>query len=326
MDIKVIPNSFMGDILDKFGVQWTHILIISGVVLSAFGFDKFIDPSIWILGIVGAFILVYVFRDYISGRFMIFVGVSLLLALALASPMFAWQGSQLSVAFAKVIADKRWITVYYAFLVGIPLGICLISYSKRPEKKRLVLPSEVSESLKRQILDVDFYAEKASYLIDLSLTSNERVCFEFEVRFQMVNRLNEPVKYHDVFDPAGEETKFKSACIGDQAVDVGDPDFSYGRGLSLSRDVGPRQKFEVSVTAETNFPVRSSELIGSYYPARELEINIRKPPSNLDVTVQTLLREKIHVDKRANGDLCVRYAKGILPFQGVRLYWEKRKG
>ena len=68
-DINPIPNGFIAKLLKEFGIEWTHVVIISGAVLSSFHLQSYISPGIWILGVVTSFALVYIFRFQITGNF-----------------------------------------------------------------------------------------------------------------------------------------------------------------------------------------------------------------------------------------------------------------
>ncbi|WP_162901441.1 hypothetical protein [Breoghania sp. L-A4] len=324
MDLQTVPDSFMGRVLNEFGVQWTHLFIVSGVALTAFGLDTVLDPSVWIFGIIGSFVLVYVFREYISQNFPLTFFVSALIfgcLVMLVTPVGSLLPSDLG---ATVRTDKRWFTLYCSMAFGMPLGVCLISYNKRPESLLLALPESIIQSAKSQIFHSPFLIDKATYLIELSEDGSDGVLFSFELHFKIVNRSKKIARYQDIFDPSGEQSCFKSASIGEEVIDVLDPDYSHGRGIVISKEVDGRSTFDVKVAAETHYPRVGSELIGCYFPARELEVRVTCPPSLINVSVQSMLMEKIPVSRMHNGDLLVSYNKGILPFQGVRLHWSRK--
>lgn len=321
MDIQTIPESFLGKVLKEFGIHWTHIFVISAVVLSVFGLDEVLDPSIWIIGIVSAFMSVYIFKDYISSNFISILLICVLLGALLAilvSPLVEFLPYNVN---DRIRAEKTWLTLYTSISFGIPFGACMISYNKRPEVDLLPLPNSVLDCAKVQINQAPFFIDKATYLIGLDKSGNGEVRFSFELHFRIINRSRKALTYRDIFDPAGATSDFIDASIDGREIDPRDPDFIHGRGIVLTKDIPGRSAFDVKVSAITMFPNLGSELVGCYFPARELEVRVTYAHSDFDVSIQSMLMEKIPVKKMPNGDLLVSYKDGLLPFQGVRIHW-----
>ncbi len=320
MDLQTIPESFLGRVLKEFGLQWTHLFIISGVVVSAFGLDAYIDSSIWILGVVGAFCFVYIFNDYISGRFLLTFSLCVA-AFGLAMVPFALApGHPVAEWFATVLPNKGSRTLYWAFAVGAPLGVCLISYRRRESVRLLPLPDALRANVTEQVLQAVFLIERALYEIHLEKTEDGRVRFFFDLRFSILNRSTEPAEYRDVFDPTGDLKEFYVAELGGRVVDVASPENRFGRGLVLSHRAAGRARFEVHVAGSSVFSPIEAELVGTYYPAVELEVTIRKPPDDLQVSTQCLLKDNVEPHVRANGDRVLAYTQGLLPYQGIRVH------
>jgi hypothetical protein len=76
------------------------------------------------------------------------------------------------------------------------------------------------------------------------------------------------------------------------------------------------------VKGRSHFSSRDSELFGAYIPATSISIVVKAPPSTLRVVLRSHLPEKVDPEILDNGDVAFAYHKGILPFQGARLFWQ----
>src|SRR5690242_4716834 len=65
----LIPDGFLKQVLEEFGIQWTHISILSAATVSILGLEKYVNVGVWILATIAAFCIVFVFRRQISGNF-----------------------------------------------------------------------------------------------------------------------------------------------------------------------------------------------------------------------------------------------------------------
>lgn len=323
-DIKPIPSGFLGRLLQEFGIEWTHLVIISGVAFSSLGLKDYLNPSIWILGTVVSFSLVYLFRLNITGNFP-------KVALWTGSAMLAGVAVPLIILVTKRqdIAEllKAWTdlaTGYLSIVLGIPVGIAILSYRAQDEFLRSPLPAVIEQAAKESVSQSDFVHDRAAYQIQFKPAANGDMVMRFDVTMDVVNRLKRRAVYRDIFDPAGREKRFFYAAINGTQLNEQDPERLSQRGLVLSHEVGANEKFQVVVSGESTFYTRDSEIVGVYFPCACLSILIRKPPDGLAVHVQSLMRKRIDPKPLPTGDLLVESAEGVLPFQGVRLFWEPR--
>jgi hypothetical protein len=146
----------------------------------------------------------------------------------------------------------------------------------------------------------------------------------FSVTMDLVNRSKQDATYSDDFDPAGDKKRFFKAEVDDQKFDVQSPYRMSGLGLKLSKKVKANQKFVVRVEAQSTFHSRDSEIVGVYFPCASLSIRVRKPPDGLVVHGQSLLRHQVDREDLPDGDFLYNCTEGVLPHQGVRLFWERR--
>jgi hypothetical protein len=322
--IKLVPDSFLGKLLQEFGLQWTHLALLSGVVFSSFHLEMYLNPGLWMLGTLAAFSMVYLFRDTISDNFLRVSIWSVLIGMIL---LFAPLAVLIRLHQDVPELIKQWsqaVTIYLAMAIGIPVGIMILSYRKRDDFQRMPLSPRLAQAVKEAASQSDFVHESVIYEIEFLPTEAKDVVMRFTAKMNLVNRSKRMATYKDVFDPAGRNKKINYATIKGQPVDTEDPDRIFQRGLLLTHEAQPSETFEVVVSGESTFYGRDSELVGVYLPSSSLTVRVKKPPPNLSVNVQSLLPKKIDSKPQPTGDILFEYAEGVLPFQGTRLFWELR--
>jgi hypothetical protein len=318
--LKLVPDSFLGKLLNRFGIQWTHLAILSGVLFSSFHLEEYLNPGLWMLGTLAAFSLVYLYSDEISENFLkvsiwcaliglglLLVPVATLFALGQDIPAFIKQWSQA-------------VTIYLSLAIGIPAGIMILSYRNRDEQ-RSPLPPALALAAK-QAVQSDFIHESVSYEIEFLPTPEKKIVMQFTAIMNLVNRSSRKVTYRDIFDPAGSDRDVFYATIKQQPINTKSPDRQYGRGVLLAHEAEPNERFEIVVRGRSTFHERDSELVGVYLPCSSLTVRVKKPPNGLEVNIQSLLPGKNEAQVQPNGDILFQYADGVLPFQGTRVFWQ----
>src|SRR5579864_773699 len=165
-DIKPIPEGFLSRLLQEFGLQWTHLVILSGVIFSSFDLQKYLNSGIWILGTVASFSLVFLFRHQITGNFpkvALFAGAVLVGGL-----LTPWVVLSLC-HFDPATVIQGWsklATLYIAAVAGIPIGTIILSYRAQEEFLRLPLPPVLATAAK-SVSQSPFIHESVSYTIQL---------------------------------------------------------------------------------------------------------------------------------------------------------------
>jgi hypothetical protein len=321
--IETIPEGFLSRLLRAFGIQWTHLVIISGVVFSSFRLEEYLNPGVWILGTVAAFALAYLFRQHIPGNFpKVFLWCITSMLVAIAAPIAlllhaAWQLGP----FLKVWTIPA--TAYLSLAIGVPLGLIILSYRAQEEFLRTPLPKGILRAVRDWITHSDFIHERVAYEISL-IPHGSDVVMRFHVTMDLLNRRKEAIEYRDIFDPAGDDKRFPVASINGEPVDTGDPDRLSLRGLHLSYRAKAHERFQVIVSGESTFHGRDSELVGVYFPCDSMSVLLKKPPEGLRVNIQSLVPVKIDPKTLDCGDIVFQCPEGVLPFQGARIFWELR--
>jgi hypothetical protein len=323
IQVQMVPAGFFSRLLDEFGLQWTHLVILTGVAFSSLGLQDYLNPGLWILGIVTSFSIVYLFRNQVSTDFpkvALFSGIAVFSGLLIPLILVIYVGDDIG-EFVK--SWSKITTIYLSIIIGVPLGVFILSYRSQDEFLRKSLNPALTKVLKETVLERDFVSEKVCYEIDLIPTKSAKVIMRFKVLMEIENRLNSGVAtYRGIFDPAGQNPEFSYAKINSTPINVKDPDKLLQRGLVLSYQTQPNEKFKVEVCGESTFYDRDSELVGVYSPCIYFSILIRKPPEDLHVNIQSLLHKKTETKLLETGDLFFEYSDGMLPFQGTRIFWK----
>jgi hypothetical protein len=322
-DIEPIPEGFLAKLLQEFGFQWTHLVVISGVVFSSFGLQKYLDPGIWILGTIMSFGIVYLFRNYVSANFLrtSITAVLAVAAVMLTAYVFLYLTHQEVGPFLE--SRTKFGTMYVAVAIGIPLGVMILSYKSQDDFLRTPLPPALSIAA-RNLAQMDFVHESVNYVISfLTAPDNADVIMRFEVTMDVINRTKRDADYEDYFDPAGRNMRFLSATVGNSTIDAKDRGRDTKRGLLIKHRAQPG-KFRIVVVGESTFYTRDNELVGVYYPSNSLSIRINNPPTSLHVQIESLLSKKVEPQVLASGDILFQCSEGVLPFQGARIFWERK--
>ena len=209
-------------------------------------------------------------------------------------------------------------------MIGVPIGVCILSYRKQAGTAYDALSPTLEKAVKESILESEFIYERVAYDISFRRLQSSDLVLNFDVIMNLRNRSKNSALYEDIFDPAGFGKTFIFASVAGNAVNVTDRDRISLRGLRLTHRVQANGAFQVRVNGESTFHSRDSELVGVYLPCDQFSIIIRKPMDDLDIHVQSLLRNKLDPLLLPNGDIEIVYSDGMLPFQGVRLFWESR--
>lgn len=336
LGIEPVPEGFLGKLLGTYGLQWTHLVIVSGVVFSSFGLERYLNPGIWILSTVAAFGFVFLFRGQIERRLPFpraaALGV-LVIGVGFTGFVLVAGGSRHRGVGTFTAAHSSLVTLYFGLLVGLPLGVAVLSYRSQDVFRFAPLTPHLARALDENVMQSTFVLESASYVVTLLLDegSNEgrpqdgggprRVLFHYTVTMDVANRRKEPATYRDIFDPAGDDKSFVYATLNGKKIPL-NPERLSGRGLNLTYEAKPLERFQVFVEGQSAFHIRDSELVGAYLPCELLRVIIRRPPNEVAVQVQSLTPKLTDVEELPNGDVVWEHDQGILPFQGVRVFWE----
>ena len=317
-------GKFIDAVLSEFGTEWTQLTIVFGVVISVM--DLKLDPGIWVLGTALSFLICYLFRRSIGGRFAltVFGGIALAFTAWLLLEAF-W--AELSTQIEEGNRRKVW-TLLMSMLVALPIGFAILSYRKQEHFRIVPLPRALSDNVARQIDHAEVLYCDVEYNIWIeqpkSLQDSGEVKITFQMKFKMVNRKRTTIEHEVEIDPAHKsDLAFHHLLIDDVALDTEDKKIEYGHGLKPKIPLKPGESATLDVKASAILAEIGSESYSTYMPADRLKITIAKVPSSLNV--QVVEWTSLKVDSQVNDDVRIySFPQGVLPFQGIRLMWFPR--
>ncbi len=317
----ISDNDPIKRLLDTYGLKWTHIVLLSGVLFSAFSLDAYLNPGLWILGTLAGLWLVYLFRDDVPiGKWTFMLPVIGLTIAALAIPVLvtAWRVDD----FTSTAREYRQLTTLYASLVvGTAVGFLTIAQKRRYYRVVDELPDTIDDALTWIYEECPAFNESISYKLRFSRVGEDRLAVEMRVRVVTRNRTREPLPRTAYFCPIGENVRFEEAAIDGIPVPIGERKFSYGRGKQIPYSIGTSSATEVTVRTIAHCGTRDADLFCTYLPAERIEIEIGPLPEGIEVDIQSLLPQDVDPTIEGDGTRTLSYSGGVLPFQGARVLW-----
>ncbi len=312
-------------VFQAYGVGSTNLILVSGVFISTLGVSERIDAGVWIVSVFATFSLIYMFRAHVPHNLLRTAKIALGTAAVILFPAAILLLTQGGAELLRVYdLNTKLSTAYVAFLIGSPAALLLLSYHQH-DQDRAPISKTLASVVKRNVLNNDFYYKSVLYTIRFDIRDSA-VWLWFHIHVHGVNRSRNETRYVGVFEPAGEDVVFHAATLNGKDLDTEDPDHRTGRGYNLVFNCMPGEEFKIDVTAESRFHGRDSEHVGAYRPTEYCRVEIESPPKGLSVNAQSLLGEKARHSTTAAGSLVYEMADGLLPHQGIRLFWNVHEG
>jgi hypothetical protein len=217
---EVVPRGLLGRMLAEFGTEWTNLVLLTGVVISSFGLDRYLNAGIWTLGAVSTFATVYVFRRSIDARFTYYVRYSLGGVLIIVVGVLVVLGAT-KTDLATVFRQYRNVaTLVLAIVITAPVAVCIISYKKQSVEELLELPGQLESLVTRSVLQSPICHRSVTYIIEFGEPAAGLVEVTFEVTLLPYNRSQRIQNLQDVIDPAGDNNVYLYATIRARVTSV----------------------------------------------------------------------------------------------------------
>lgn len=315
-----VPDGFLRQVLDEFGIQWTHIAIFSGVVISSLGLESYLHVGAWMLVAMVSFTLVYLFRRQVTASFPRAAGMALVVVVGLLGAPVAITLRSGSSVEELASSSRVAVTIYVALVVITPLAYLIASYRKQESLSGGPYPKEIQSAISTNLVEAPIYRRDQLYDIRVTEVSADAVVLQTELSYTLVNRTKTAQGCRIGFvTPSAGGTLLK-AEIGGVSLDPSDPDYKGDRGLAVDRVLPPGGELAVSLVATEHFKPRDSELFTAYAPTTALTLRLDNPYATIDFNVESLLPRKVDV-REVDGRREWAWSDGLLPFQGFRLHW-----
>lgn len=320
LDTGGLPESFLGKVLREFGVQWTQVTIFIGAALSSLHLTPFIDPAVWIVATALSFVVAYVFRRQVSANFpRVAAAAIVIVGVAIAVPFTILVHRHLDMG-NEFQRHRIPYTVYLGFAITTPLAFAILAYRKQEDTLGSRYPAELERAISSDLMTSAFFRKNQQYDIEVQSVNATGVTYNITLTYTAVNRTTSASRITGGYVSPFNRAQLTAVKIGDQSIDVQDPDYRTESGFFVTRTLGPGQELNFQFTAEETFPLTYSENFTAYLPTTSLMLRLRNPFEQLAFSVESLLPNK--VDPVRDGDvLTCSVPGGVLPYQGFRLHW-----
>jgi hypothetical protein len=196
---------------------------------------------------------------------------------------------------------------------------------RRPRQTRVSFPGPIESAVENQLYERTFYKTDVKFDITVE-ESGGRLRFLTKMSYGVVNRMGEPAEWWTEYNYDVATGRILKATFNDTVIDPSLPDARGGRGLSFPYQLGPREAGRAYVEVEELFDFEGSNLFTSYYPATDLEFLVRWAVDGLQFDANALYFWKRTIPvNRTTGQIRVQFKDGLLPYQGLRLRWTRRR-
>jgi hypothetical protein len=184
-------------------------------------------------------------------------------------------------------------------------------------------PPAIEQAVAEQLLLRPFYKSNVVFHIVVKPGGHSAALFETELSYSVTNRTD--VAHHWYvgktfrFPTTLREVFFNGAQRDTESLDNRD-----ARGLRVPCLLEPGETGEVLIRVHETVRLPDSDLYTSYYPATDLRVHVTFPEDLIKFDVERLYFIGVQ-PRREAGLLEVVMDRGVLPYQGLRLNWQRRE-
>lgn len=318
-------------ILSKFGTEWVQIVIISNLAIAVFGLADRFNPGSFSLGLLVGLAVSFVFRHAISGNFTRnFIIIAVISAAIVCGDLFVLSGEIFALNFSTDAAFTLGATArgfFAALLISFATGFLILSYQKQPHELYSELPENLKTNVDRQVRFADFIHRNVVYDVNVrSLPDKDAFRVTFSVEMTLVNRAKSDAIYTDTFIPSGTNVIFELVTLGGQEIDTEVSHLKAGdSGVVLKKKLGAGEDIKVFVKASSTYENRSSELYSSYFPCEEMTLNLSWDSDDINMMASVWCPYDPATETLRIRTKRFHFKEGLLPYQGIRLFWATEK-
>ncbi|GAB2971126.1 hypothetical protein [Saccharothrix stipae] len=320
----LIPDGFLKQVLDEFGIQWTHLSILSAAVVSILGLEKYVNIGLWILVTISAFCIVYVFRRQVSGNFprAVLISTPLILILIVA-PLLVLKSVAIEIP-PWLQANRLSVTLYLAVAIMIPVAYLLLSYRVQEEQFGGPYPREIRDAIRTEVVELPFYRKNQVYDLEVLKVEQNTLTMRMKLSYVLVNRTKSARELAPGVAPGLRTIRPVKVTVAGKDIDLTDPEIMTERGMRVPRLFGAGSETDIEFIVDVDYQARDNDLYTSWIPSTSLTLRItNKYP--ISFHVEHLMQGR--VDPTADGNTVeYRVDHAILPFQGFRMTWLDKRG
>jgi hypothetical protein len=308
-----------GPILNEFGLRPAQLAVLVPIILSALGLSPSFDATTWTVVALLSFGAVFLLRRQITVDVLRAVGIALGIVIVFAG------GAVAVYALLPKVWDaigKPGATAYCAVGISVALAIVIAAYQHQERGYGGDYPAGVRKAIENLVRNESFVRHDMTYEIAVERiedTDKEKwVYFVTTLTYLIENRSKRRADYYVVFDLNINRGRLVEMKIDGRSSDFSDPDRPGNFMKKIDLESGAKRP--VSIKAREKFPLDGSELYSSYYPAERLTVRVSGGTS-LNFSYEQL-GPAAFSDAYEQGVLVINTPDGLLPNQGVRLFWK----
>ncbi len=320
-------EGFIPRVVSEFGLKWSQIAALSGLLFSLLGLDEWFNAGSWTLAAIIALVIIFAFRRFFRWTLPWVAAVSALaLALYLAGSWWI-VGSPDVLAWLKQDKLNRLIGT---FVIGLGVmtaaAAVVLTYRRQEALFGGPYPASVSRALSAAIVDQGFYREDQKYVLTFLEANKRTTRVRIELTYRLVNRTGSRQQAYLLLTPMRPDVKFLEAVAGKTKYDVNDARNKSGAGLRIQVSLKQSEKMQVRLAAEVDYWRSDSDLFATYLPCTSLELVVRNQISDLDIHVEALSPQQVHPKDESDGTRRWKISHGLIPYQGFKVDWIRQEG
>jgi hypothetical protein len=199
-----------------------------------------------------------------------------------------------------------------------------------PSRNRTYFPdNRIENAIQRQLYDCAFYKTDLVFEIQATEVQSRDVPpkpileLTTQLSYTLVNRTSRKCKCEIKFPCPSRFAEIVRAEFNGKRYDLDQLDLWDQRGLCLHSELEGGKSGRVSITATEWWRIEDSVLLTSFEPATDLKVVVRWGAPNLSFDFEPQYTWDNEYDRKSeSGATVVRFTRGVLPNQGVRLNWK----
>ena len=326
--IEMVPEKFFASVFAYYGTNASSFIMFSGVVISGLGLSKIVNPTIWLAAAITAMIAAFSFRAYVSSKYLataascLIAAVLLVLVSISAMPDLHLPIRANAVPFMQAVGSYLLFTALAALIC-----ICFISYKKHSAELVDDTPEAILASIRTYITECPLHFRRFEYVLNaFPANRGDHLRMEMLVTYELRNRTGSSMQHMARYPTQSEDFQLNSAIVNGRSLDIDDPSLVAGDGVVIPITVKPKMTTTVIVSMTKIFMAEDSDLFTAYdYPAENFSCSlIDHTKIGLLFRFEALNRHNTAAT-RDGRRLTWTSSGAILPNQGIRAIWERRR-
>jgi len=238
--------------------------------------------------------------------------------------------------WSEFTSTKALFTTFWSVTLTIPAAWIIASHSKaKHEEKRSEefwqtgkldgsqVPEPIFAQVKREIASRRLFKKDIAYHIE-ARRDGDKIAFQTEMSYTVTNNGPIPEDWYAEYLFGAAEAMIKAVTISRKPIDIGRKGYCNDRGVTVPKTIAAGESIEVAIQVLEIFNARGSELYTSYTPGTNFLFYVRHDPS-IEFWYDKLFASDRAIEKKEDEFMECRISGGMLPYQGIRLWWAPKQ-